>query len=189
MIKEATIFILSAALFAESIALINYSNSYKKMANAATESEISSVTKIDRADFDELIASKESFIVMFGRVSCKQCAVVEYVLNEIKDSPVKIYLFDMEQYYGSDEYDLIKSDVGFSFVPTFFYYEKGVEKYCMNNPLPDGYYDDNQSGEERHALRVTTRENIQAFIDGITGDGDVINEEPTSDAITETYGT
>lgn len=184
MIKNATIFVLSAALLAESLALVNYSNSFANTANAATESEDSTITKIDRAEFDELVASKESFIVMFGRISCKQCAVVEYVLDEIKDSPVKIYLFDMEQYYGSDEYDLIKGDVGFSYVPTFFYYENGVKKYCMNNPLPDGYYDDNQSGEGRHALRVTTRENIQAFIDGITGNGDVVNEEPTSDVIT-----
>lgn len=142
-----------------------------------------SVTDIGRDEFDKLIAEKKTFIVMLGRVSCKQCAIVDYVYKDMKGEKVKLYFLDLERYYGSDEYDAIKDEVGINYVPTFFYYEDGVQKYCMNNPLPDGYYDEDQDAEGRRYLRNKTAENISDFIKGATGDGEVVNEVPTSDVV------
>ena len=176
------ILLLSVALLLESMAIFRLSSAENNEAITKETSE-TKIETIDRTGFDELCAKKQSFIVMFGRVSCKQCAVVEYVLDNIKDSPIPIYKFDMEKCYGTDEYDAIKNEVGINYVPTLFYYEDGEQKYCKNNPLPDGYYDSEQTAEGRHALRVTTRENIEAFINGAIGKGEVINEIPTSDTL------
>lgn len=138
------------------------------------------VKKIGIEDYHELIEDKEDFILYIGRSSCSYCAIVSASLDKFVDEGVPIYSFELEQYYQSEMYNAIKDELDIVYVPGFKYIKDGVIVYNMNSPLNDQYY---ESGSDRTQMREEMESKILAFIHGILGTGEVINEKVKTEVI------
>lgn len=132
--------------------------------------------KLNYVNYEELkdtLQNKDSFILYIGRPSCKICAIVSNSLHKFIDNKLPIYILDMEPYRDTDQYETIKKELNFYFMPNFKYYEYGEQLYHMNSPLDDSYFSESAP---RMDLKESMEIKIQQFIDGAAGTGQVINE-------------
>ncbi|XBX10682.1 hypothetical protein QMP26_41855 (plasmid) [Enterocloster clostridioformis] len=132
------------------------------------------IVSISIEDYHKYLNDKASFILVVERPSCRYCAIVTSAVHQIKNSSLPIYLMDLEPYWGTEEYDLIKSELQVNYLPTFKYIEDGNIKYNMNSPLDTGYYE--AAGEQRSKLYHEMEDKIQKFMQGAAGKGPVVNE-------------
>lgn len=147
-------------------------------ASAQTLQKVQYVSYSELSDGENL---SEKYILYIGRSSCRFCAVVSGSLHKFENRELPIYILDLEEYRGQKEYEEIKKKLKFEYMPCFKYYENGVEKYHMNNPLSETYFED---GTNLTEIREQMYKKIAAFIDGACGTGEIINEEPQSRIIT-----
>lgn len=132
------------------------------------------IIPISIEEYQKYMDHKSSFILVIERPSCRYCAIVTSAVHRIKDSSLPIYLMDLEPYWGTEQYDLIKSELQVNYLPSFKYIENGNIKYNMNSPLDPGYYE--STGDQRRKLYNEMENKIQEFIAGAVGVGPVVNE-------------
>lgn len=184
--KRSGAAVMVAALIAA--AVIGYGAGYQKghavgfsLGHELGVSEVSmaKTTRISYERFKELELSNESFFLLVARPTCRFCAVVDDYLafRDNSDLNVPVYFISLESMRGTDFYNEVKADIGLDYVPTFRYYENGKMLYNLNNPLDRSYFDDTATNESRNAVYAEMTDKIEAFIDGATGRGDVINED------------
>ena len=175
--------VLAAACVGTLALAAHYERAYDETRNILEAAEQRAVRTIT---YDELLAmeeSGESFILLASRVTCRYCALVEYLLPEAADGRLPVYIFDLEPFRGTDDYDGMKEHLGMTYIPTFFYFENGKIKYTMNNPMPDEYFDQDATAESRAQVRKETLDRINAFIDGAVGRAEPINEALITEAV------
>lgn len=150
-----------------------------------TAPEINTLHYITYDDLASVIEEEDLFVLYIGRSSCHFCAVVDGSLHKFLTYNVPIYVLNLEDYKDDNEtYEQIKTDLGFWYMPCFKAYKNGTEIAHMNSPLSDHYYDDDVTDHQE--LRKEMEEKIDAFFCGITGEGELVNEEPTSSTVEAT---
>lgn len=141
------------------------------------------VNYVDFSGFQELIDQEEDFILYVGRSSCKICAIVYGSIHKFVGHGADIYVLNLEELRGTDIYNKIKGELGFYYMPCFKAFQDGKEIAHLNNPLSDSYF---ESGADYKSLLEEMENNVISFIDGFTGKGPFVTEEPMATTITAT---
>lgn len=149
----------------------------KKIASINKENYLNTVHEIDIDEYRKLMESGAKGIFVYSRSSCKYCAIVTSELSKFADGRLPIYFLNLEKYYLTEDYESIKKELDFDYVPTFRYIEDGKMVYNLNSPLDGTYFD--ATGEERQEIYSGMFDKVNAFIDGAAGLGSVVNEEIT----------
>lgn len=155
--------------------LLGTSISFLICSNIQLRSNNHNISYITAEEFHQMRDAKASFVLYVGRSSCQYCAITFSILSTLTDLPVDIKVLDLEPYYGTEQYQLIKDELGISYVPAFFYFDNAQPKYFMNSPVSDTYFN---SDKNRDSELNKVREKIIGFIDGAAGLSLPINEAP-----------
>lgn len=132
---------------------------------------------INYDDYQKLLSEKDRFLVEVSRDTCPYCMNLSYIIKDMDTHGIDVYVLNLEEYRGTGFYDEVKKQFGITYVPTLFFIEKGVVRYCLNSPLKENLASVS-SAEERAEIRQQAAEKVDAFILGAIGEGELINEEP-----------
>lgn len=105
---------------------------------------------ISYKSYQEKQQDKETFLVYIGRDTCSYCRLLTPELEQIKGRiKVPFYYFNCITYreaikegqeHAQEEWDEIKEEVGFTYIPCLFYYEKGMQQATFKHFIDKEYF-------------------------------------------------